>query len=286
MFNIIDFFALLRIKHYIKNLLVFVPLIFSQQLINSHLLLIEVWGFLSFSFLASTIYIINDLKDAPQDRLHPKKKYRPIASRKISSCTAIFIICFCLAISIFCNYMTGSFIGFLLLATYLLINLGYSFGLKNVPIIDIIILASGFVLRVIYGASLAEIPVSNWLYLTIIVASLYMGLGKRRNELAAANQTGGNITRVVLRFYTYSFLDKNMYVCVALTNTFYALWAVSHNISYMIWTVPLVIIVLMKYSLDIEGKFDGDPVEVITHDKTLILMVIIYIISILSILYA
>jgi decaprenyl-phosphate phosphoribosyltransferase len=278
-------FALLRIKHYIKNLLVFIPLIFSYQLFNAKLLIVTIWGYFAFCFLASGIYIVNDLKDVHKDRLHPKKQYRPIASGKIRPLVARIMIFFCVVLSIICNLMTGSLIGLLFLVTYFFMNIGYSYGLKNVPIIDIIILTVGFILRVVYGASLVEIPVSSWLYLTIIVISLFMGLGKRRNELAAVNPRGG-VTRSVLHFYNYSFLDKNMYVCVSLTNTFYALWAVDHSSPYMIWTVPIVILVLMKYSLDIEGHSDGDPVEVVSNDISLLLLIAFYIISALCILYS
>ncbi len=110
-----------------------------------------------------------------------------------------------------------------------------------------------------------------------------MGLGKRRNEIQKQGDEGE--TRPVLKYYTYSFLDKNMYVCVALSIVFYALWAVERDNPLFLWSVPIMMIILMKYSLDIEGNSDGDPIEVITHDKTLILLVAIFVAYLGFILY-
>ena len=171
----------------------------------------------------------------------------------------------------------------LLLLLYFALNILYSLGLKNRPLIDVVILASGFIIRVIFGAALTNIPISGWLYLTIWTGAFYMGLGKRRNEIQKQGDEGE--TRPVLKYYTYSFLDKNMYVCVALSIVFYALWAVERDNPLFLWSVPIMMIILMKYSLDIEGNSDGDPIEVITHDKTLILLVAIFVAYLGFILY-
>ena len=168
----------------------------------------------------------------------------------------------------------------LCLILYFLLNVLYSLGLKNKPIIDVAILASGFVIRVLYGGIITGVAISKWLYLVIVTGSLYMGLGKRRNELRAQTDT-----REVLKYYNENFLDKNMYVCVALVNVFYAIWSIEMPNSWMIWTVPLFIVLLMRYSLDVEGDSDGDPVEVIVHDKALIGIIIAYAICIFLFLY-
>ena len=153
-------------------------------------------------------------------------------------------------------------------------------GLKNKPIIDVVILASGFVIRVLFGGLITGVEISKWLYLVIVTGSLYMGLGKRRNELRAQTDT-----REVLKYYNENFLDKNMYVCVALVNVFYALWSIEMPNPRMIWTVPFFIVLLMCYSLDVEGDSDGDPVEVIIHDKALIGIIITYVMCIFVLLY-
>lgn len=154
---------------------------------------------------------------------------------------------------------------------YFLLNVAYSMGLKNKPIIDIVILAAGFVIRVFYGGVVTGVEISKWLYLVVTVGSLYMGLGKRRNELKKQTET-----REVLKYYNVAFLDKNMYVCMALANVFYALWTFEMPNPRTSWTIPVFIILLMCYSLDIEGESDGDPVEVILHDKILIAIVLVY----------
>lgn len=153
-------------------------------------------------------------------------------------------------------------------------------GLKNIPIVDIVILASGFVIRIFYGGIITNITISKWLYLVITVGSLYMGLGKRRNELKKQTKT-----RDVLKYYNVNFLDKNMYVCVALSIVFYSLWTLEMPNPQISWTIPIFIILLMCYSLDVEGDSDGDPVEVILHDKILIGLLVLYALFIFILLY-
>ena len=175
----------------------------------------------------------------------------------------------------------------MLLLLYLAINVAYSFGLKKKPIVDIVILVAGFLIRVLYGAVITDIELSNWLYLTVISGAFYMGLGKRRNEILKQ----GDKSREVLKCYTKDFLDKNMYVCVALCIVFYSLWCVDPTTllktgnNLLIWTVPVIMIILMKYSLDIEGDSYGDPVDVIVNDKILLLIVLIYALFMFGIIY-
>lgn len=264
---------LLRVKHYIKNILVFVPLAFTGVLDVSKLFFCFL-GFLSFSLISSCIYIINDAKDIEKDRLHPKKKNRPMASGVVSIKTGIMIaiLCFFLSIGailylIQCYGMKYTALAWLL--TYFILNLLYSLGLKNIPIVDIIILMSGFLIRILFGAVLADTYVSSWLYLTVMSGAFYFALGKRRNEIMKSENVGS--TRKVLKSYSHNFLDKFMYVSLAMTNVFFALWAKEYPKKYMILTVPLVVIICMQYSLDLEGDSYGDPVEVVLGDKKLIL---------------
>ena len=181
----INYLKLIRVKQWIKNLLIFIPLI-SSGLINNSNVLTCIIGFFSFCFASSFIYIINDIKDIEKDRLHPTKKNRPLASGKIKKYQAeiiaiiMLIATFIITLIIHNNILNLS--TYLLLA-YIVINVFYSFGLKNIAILDIALLASGFVIRVYYGASLINVEVSNWLFLTILSASLFLGLGKRKKEL-------------------------------------------------------------------------------------------------------
>ena len=169
------------------------------------------------------------------------------------------------------------------------INVGYSLGLKHIPFVDITLLASGFLIRVLYGAVIINGEVSNWVSLTIISISFYLGLGKRRNELKKSN--GQAVTRKVLMYYSFNFLDKFMYLCLALSIVFYSLWSADTEViarygtNKLIWTVPFVIVLMMKYSADVESDSHGDPVDVITNDKPLIVMGAVYAVMMLLLIY-
>lgn len=271
-----EYLKLIRIKHYLKNLLVFLPAIFSGMLFDVNIFLRAVIMFLTFSFTSSIIYVINDINDIESDRKHPIKKNRPLASGKISKTKAIITICILVLLIVGLLYIADILFDFslLILLLYFIINLGYSFGLKNIPLVDITILALGFVLRVTYGGVGLEIDISNWLFLTVLSISFYMALGKRRNELIK----NGSNSRKVLRSYNKDFLDKNMYMFLALTIVFYSLWAVSAFSNEIFkYSIILVIVILLKYCMDVEDDNFGDPIEVITHDKVLLILGIIYI---------
>ncbi len=159
--------------------------------------------------------------------------------------------------------------GFIYLIIYFILNIGYSCGLKNIPIFDLFILVSGFILRVLFGGVILNVNVSDWLFLTVLAASLFLAIGKRRNEMINHESKE---TRKVLKFYTVDFLDKNMYMSMGLAISFYSLWAIEHEREFMIWTIPLVIMICMKYSLDLEGDSEGDPISVILGDKLIFLL--------------
>ena len=271
-----EYIKLIRVKHYFKNVLIFLPLIFSGNIFNIEKLIISIIGFIAFSFVASVVYIINDIRDIENDRKHPIKRKRPLPAGTVSQKEAIILAIVMLLIAyllntiifVTCNMTIQNLVmSMILLSLYILLNIAYSFGLKNKPV--------------------TNIEVSNWLYLTVISGSFYMGLGKRRNEI----KKQGDKSREVLKRYSKEFLDKNMYVCLTLSIVFYALWCVDSatiqrmGTNLMVWTVPIVMIILMKYSLDVEGDSYGDPVDVLFKDKILLLIVALYAISVFSIMY-
>ncbi len=282
------YLKLMRVHHYIKNCLVFAALACSGQLFNPRKLTSGILTFIAFCMISSVVYIINDIRDKEKDRKHPTKCTRPIAAGTVSVRNAWILAVALFAIAMLCNYLTFQLTSTLLFALYLILNLAYSFGLKNVPIVDVSILVAGFLIRIMYGAFVTEIAISNWLYLTVIALSFYFALGKRRNEL---KQLGNGETRKVLKVYPINFLDKNMGMCLTLANVFYALWSMDektmsfYNNSYLIFTVPIVLLITLKYSLDVEGESDGDPVEVLLHDKTLIALCVLYLAAMFAILY-
>lgn len=279
--KILSYLKLMRIKHYFKNLLIFIPLIFSMSFYSIENDIKTVIGFILFSLVCSMVYIINDINDIEKDKKHPRKCKRPLASGNVKEKEA-YILLIILAIIVISGsiLMNTGIYSSIILIVYLILNILYSKFLKNIPIIDVICLVTGFVLRVVYGASIIDVEVSNWLYLTIISFSFYLALGKRRNELQA-----GTDTRTVLKYYNKDFLDKNMYMFLTLMIVFYSMWCVdASNIvkfdNKLIFTVPILMIICMKYSMDIERKAEGDPVEILFSDKVLLALVLMFILCI------
>ena len=283
------FLRLIRAKHYIKNTLVFMALLCGGELFNASKLQSSIVGFTVFCLISSASYMVNDIRDLENDRRHPVKSGRPVASGAVSVKGAAF--------TAICMFTAGITINVFMLrpetvvypVIYTAVNAAYSLGLKEQPIADVAILAAGFAVRLFYGGSITGIRISNWLFLTVLVFALYFALGKRRNEIGMSER---GETRSVLKYYTAEFLDKTMYMNLALGNAFYALWSIDynttkhHNGRYMVYTMPVVLIITMRYSLVIEKDSDGDPVEVLFHDRTLMILSLIYTALMIIILYA
>ncbi len=269
-----SYIKLIRVKHWIKNGLIFLPLFFSH-LISTENIISTIIAFVAFSFMASVIYIINDIKDVDKDRNHPRKKNRPIASGKVSPKEASCIAIVLLLLSIVLNYFaTKIWCGpaLYVLFAYLIINIFYSCGGKNIPILDVILLATGFILRVYYGAFVIDVNVSTWLFLTILSASLFLGLGKRKKELKVKDEV-----RPVLKNYTEKFLENFMNICLTLLIVFYSLWTMEQANDYLFISIPLLIVIFMQYMMCIENGDEGDPITVLFQNKMIIVTAIIYI---------
>lgn len=280
-----DYIKLLRVKHYIKNLLILLPVFFGRSFWHIAQLGSITAAFIAFCFTSSCVYILNDIQDMEKDRNHPVKCKRPIASGRIpvKNATAVLVVLALISVLILVlSKIPLKAVG--LLALYVILNILYSCGLKNIVLADIAILTSGFVLRVFYGSVVSDIPVSDWMYLTVLTASLYMALGKRRNEL---KKSAGDATRAVLEKYNYAFLDKCMYLSLTSALIFYSLWAIlEFPGNYIIkFSIPLIIAISMLYSLIVEKDSDGDPVEVILGSKGLLILVSIFGVLMLACLY-
>lgn len=268
---------LFRVHHWCKNFLIFFPAFFGGQLLERDAFCSAASAFLAFSLTASGIYCRNDVHDVTSDQKHSTKCHRPIASGHISVAEGrlwsyvLPLIGGCLA------FMTARhpLAAVLILASYWIINVCYSAGLKNVALIDIAILTTGFLLRLYTGAVACNIVISHWLYLTVMATSLALALGKRLKELIREQAP----TRPVLQRYSVDFLRQYMVITWTLALVFYSLWALSDDTiqrldtDKMVWSVPLVFFILMRYGLKIDGDSDGDPVSVLIKDPPLILMV-------------
>jgi len=279
----------LRIHQWIKNGFVLIPLVFDRQLFLVEPFIRTIIGFFLFCFVSSSVYLINDVMDVEADRLHPKKKNRPIASGDLSIPVAV---------SSAIVLVVGSFIGafflskafLIILVLYFFINLAYSMKLKHVPLVDVFIIAAGFVLRVGAGVSIIEVErFSPWLYAVTSVFALFFALGKRRGELATV-QTNNNNQRRVLDGYTIPLLDQFITIASATTIISYSLYTFSapnlpENHTMML-TIPFAIFGIFRYLYLIQVNNEGGaPDELVLSDRPLQITFILFALSVLVIFY-
>ncbi len=283
------YLRLIRIRHWVKNLLIFFPVVFSGLFTEGAICWKVIMGFFSFCNVASIVYVLNDLKDIDKDRGHPEKRNRPLASGEISKKGAVITIGVLAIITILISVIYHfPYKVYIYQAVYLAINIGYSLGLKNVPLVDVAILSAGYLLRLLCGGELAGTGISDWMFLTVVSAAFFLGFGKRRNELLQY----GEKNRKILERYTEGFLDKSIQLFCSLTIVFYSLSCADKNTAVarrgvnLMWSVPLVILVLLRYNMILEnGKSDGDPVEVVQKDRVLLFLIAFYGIAILILIY-
>jgi 4-hydroxybenzoate polyprenyltransferase len=236
--------------------------------------------FVAFCTLSSAVYILNDLRDAPEDRLHPIKKDRPIASGKVSALMAYIVLTVLLLVTVLISIWLGNIFEAGVFALYFVINMFYSLGGKNIPLIDVFIIAAGFILRVFAGAIILNIPVSKWLWLTVLFGSLFLAFGKRRGEVLRMINEGNTSTRKVLEAYNKEFLDGAIWMCLGLFIAFYSLWATdtAQFLRGQVYTIPLVAFILLKYRLILDGDEEhGDPVDVLMKSASIIVAVFLLI---------
>jgi 4-hydroxybenzoate polyprenyltransferase len=276
--------ALARPRHWLKNILIFIPLLYAHNLTQPGLLLLTCQCFVAFSLVASAVYVLNDIADANSDRRHPIKGKRPIASGQVLIKQAVIyaIVLFLAGFSLtVAGY--GKFSVLLFAALYAVLNIVYSYLLKHYVIIDCFCIAAGFLLRVFAGGAASGSTVSEWLFLTMIAASLFMAFGKRRGEMMQISDNTSS--RKVLASYDLPFLNGMIFACAGLAVVFYALWAMS-NIASMIYTVPIIIYIVSKYLLIVHSQVShGDPTSIIMGDKGLLAAIGVFGVLSLVLLY-
>jgi 4-hydroxybenzoate polyprenyltransferase len=279
----------MRPRHWIKNGLLFVPLIFDKQLTNWPALGRIIAGFVLFCLLSSLIYIINDLVDLEADRVHPQKRLRPLPSGalKISTARKAGIV---LAVVIFIPASLLSLTFALIGLTYLVLNLAYSAWLKHTPILDVMILASFYVLRVGAGVSLIVVQrFSPWLYVFTTFLALYLGIGKRRAELSLLAEEA-NSHRRSLGGYTLPLLDQLILIVSSSAILTYSLYTFSApNLpanDAMMLTIPFVIYGIFRYLYLLQVKhYGGEPEEIILTDRPLQVTVLLWMLAVLVLFY-
>jgi 4-hydroxybenzoate polyprenyltransferase len=274
----------LRPKQWTKNLLIFAAPLFSFETINTGSLLDTLIGFFLLSFVSGCVYIVNDYADREADRNHPVKKYRPMASGALPPKLAIVFGALLLIASLGVSYLLNPLFTALLLF-YFAMNVAYSFKLKHIVIIDIMIIATGFVLRAIAGGLVIHVPFTPWFLLCTMLLSLFLAIGKRRHELYLLKNDRGS-HRKVLEHYSFDLLDQMSSIVTTATIISYSLFTfTSGRTVHLMWTVPIVIYGMFRYLylIHIEKK-GGAPDRVLFEDSHILFTVILYVISVVGIL--
>ena len=282
---------LLRPKHWIKNVVVFAPLIFSRGLFNPEEVLTSLRAFVAFCLTASAVYILNDIADIESDRAHPEKKERPLASGAISRGAALSIGAVLLALVVFlCTGMQVKFI--VVLAAYFLLNVAYSFRLKEVILLDVFLIAAGFMLRVLGGAFAIAVQVSSWIVLCSMFISLFLGFAKRRGELVNVAGAESGAPGALLLLYRVEFLDQMLTISAAGAVIAYALYTVAprtlatFGTENLIYTTIFVIYGVFRYLYLIHsGKRGENPTNVLWADVPIIINGVLWILSCVYLIY-
>lgn len=282
---------LIRVPQWIKNLLIFVPLVFSLHLFDTQYLKLSILAFVIFSLVSSGIYIINDLIDINEDRLHPIKKFRPIPAGLISRQKAIIIAACFVGAAFLLLAFTNLYFGITILL-YFIITVLYSAGLKHMVIIDVFTIAAGFILRILGGAFIINVEISSWLMLTTMFISLFLAVMKRRSELKYSSSANGASTRKVLTDYSATFTDQMSTVTAAGVIICYALYTVSERTvsifktDHLIYTTPFVVFGIFRYMyLVYIAKKGENTTELLLSDIPTILNLVLYILTVVLIIY-
>jgi 4-hydroxybenzoate polyprenyltransferase len=279
----------MRPRQWAKNVFVFAALVFDVKLFVGPAFVRTLAGFVLLCLASSTIYLINDLADVEQDRAHPTKRLRPIASGELSMNAARTAAVVLGSVTLVASYVLHAMLGHIVLA-YIVINLLYSYRLKHIPIIDVLIVAAGFVLRVAAGVSLIHVQrFSPWLYVVTTLGALFIGFGKRRAEMIML-QDEANVHRRVLDGYTIAYLDQLLVIVSATTIIAYSLYTFSaENLPanhLMMLTIPFVVYGVFRYLYLIHVEdAGGAPEELFFSDRPLMATILLWGLAAVGILY-
>ena len=282
---------LMRLHQAIKNFFIFMPLFFAGLIMDVQLLHLAFLAFISFTCVASAVYIFNDYHDIEEDKAHPKKKFRPLASGDVSIKVAMFILCVLLVIGLGLMFYT-SVSAFKILLAYVLMNLAYSLALKKMAIIDVCIIAIGFVLRLFIGSVVTDVPLSMWIVVMTFLLAFFIALAKRRDDVIIYEETGKQM-RAAIKGYNLKFLDSALVITAALTIVSYLLYTVSpditqrlHNNYLYISTVFVIMGILRYLQITFVEKNSGSPIQLVFTDIFLQIVIVLWVLFFSWILYS
>jgi len=284
------FLRALRPHQWTKNLLVFAALLFSKHLFEPEPFARAALAFIAFCGLAGAVYLWNDVADVERDRLHPKKKLRPLAAGDLSiraaTLGALSLVVLALTLAFWLDPRLG-----ICASSYLALNLAYSFGLKHVVILDVLSISLGFVLRALAGGYAIDVPVTDWLLVLALLLALFLALAKRRHELTSLseNATGH---RAILAEYSPYLIDQMTSVVTASVVTAYAFYTLSpetvqkFGTAKLSWTLPLVLYGIFRYLYLVHQKDQGDsPTDLLLTDRPLLATVALWVALVIAIVY-
>lgn len=280
----------MRPVQWVKNLFVFLPLFFDQRLFDVDLLWPVVITFVAFCLLSSAVYCFNDLRDVEADRLHPKKRLRPIASGEISVPAAYTVMAVCASGGTVLLCILSEPVWWLGVL-YLLLNMAYSWRLKRVALIDTFIVAIGFVIRIFAGGFAANLYLSHWIVMMTFLLALFLALAKRRDDVVIYAETGV-LTRAHIVKYNVAFLDMALAVISTTIMICYVMYTVSPDVmdrigsDYLYTTSVLVLLGLLRYlQITIVDRRSGSPTKVFLHDRFIQVCIALWMISYAGLLY-
>jgi decaprenyl-phosphate phosphoribosyltransferase len=287
---ILAILKLMRIKHWVKNLFMFIPVFFAGEILSFGLYGPLLTGFLTFGLVASSIYIINDLRDIENDRIHPKKRFRPLAAGTVSPRLGILVA----AILLISGFGLGWYLDpkfCLILGIYFLMNLSYSLGLKNIPILDVIIVSIGFVLRIKCGSVISDIPLSQWIIIMVFLLAVFIAIAKRRDDLII-KEASGNDMRAVSKIYSKEYLGTMLSMFSGIIVVSYLMYTLSPEViermgTYRLFYTSLFVVAgIMRYlQLALIDNNTGSPVELLMADRFLQACIVLWVLSFYLLIY-
>lgn len=285
-----DIIRLIRPHQWVKNGFVFVGIVFGRSFTDSDLVMQAIFAAIAFSLVSSGVYVLNDLRDIEQDRLHPRKRNRPLASGRMKPSFAFLVIVLMMGPGLTLAYLVSPLV-LLLIGIYVMMNMGYSFGLKHVVILDVFIISFGFMLRILTGTLGIGIAPSHWLLFCGLMLTLFLGFSKRRAELYVQAEDKKD-TRRVLEHYNPLLLDLFIGICLSCVVMSYSLYTVSsdtmtkHGTQYLIYTIPFVLYACFRYMYLLHMQGGGeDTARDLVRDPHIIVTVFLWGIATLILLF-
>jgi decaprenyl-phosphate phosphoribosyltransferase len=281
---------LFRVKHWIKNLFIFIPLFFSGDIFNSEKLIPTIIVFIGFSFVASFIYIINDVFDIEFDKIHLEKRNRPIASGKISIKQSLILGVFVLVSGLIIIFNI-SINGLLLTIFYVVLNLLYSIKLKQIPIVDFIIVSLGFVIRILIGGEIGSIELTQWIIVMIFLLSLFIAVTKRRDDVYQYESLN-KINRKVVSDYTVEYMDNLITIISSVLLVSYLLFITSedvlsrYSLEYLLVSFLFVLIGVFRYNqITYVKNKSGSPIKILFKDLFLQITILFWLLTFFGLIY-